>query len=226
MTVWIFSNCRFGYGREICESAVKYCRNKDIPFRVIFPPILEKHERLHRGPRAMLREFLYRRVSVAFLPYPCEVVENVNDQGFIAQIGEGDVALVAGFSQIFRSALLSRFRQAWNVHPSLLPLYRGPVPSRWCIENHELRTGYTVHRMTTKIDEGEILLQEVVEIREGMDERALDVAISVRASQRVPQIVSALTEGSRPDGGCVDARSVYRVHQAYAGFDCSRDVLN
>ena len=51
-----------------------------------------------------------------------------------------------------------------NVHPSLLPYYRGPTPIEWCIENNEKQTGWTLHRINEEIDGGEILYQEVIKI--------------------------------------------------------------
>ena len=47
-----------------------------------------------------------------------------------------------------------------NVHPSILPDYRGPVPTAWAIENGETRTGVTIHYMDKGIDTGDILVQQ------------------------------------------------------------------
>jgi methionyl-tRNA formyltransferase len=47
-----------------------------------------------------------------------------------------------------------------NIHPSLLPFYRGPVPTAWAIQNGERFFGLTIHYMDEGIDTGEILVQE------------------------------------------------------------------
>jgi methionyl-tRNA formyltransferase len=53
-----------------------------------------------------------------------------------------------------------------NIHPSMLPFYRGPVPTAWAIQNGEQRFGITVHLMDLGIDTGPILIQELYEILE------------------------------------------------------------
>jgi methionyl-tRNA formyltransferase len=51
-----------------------------------------------------------------------------------------------------------------NLHPSLLPNYKGCFSSTWAIINNEKHTGITYHMMTKNIDEGNILLQESIDI--------------------------------------------------------------
>lgn len=51
-----------------------------------------------------------------------------------------------------------------NIHPSMLPFYRGPVPTAWAIQNGEQQFGITVHLMDSGIDTGPILIQESYEI--------------------------------------------------------------
>ena len=51
-----------------------------------------------------------------------------------------------------------------NIHPSMLPAYRGPVPTAWAIENGETNFGITIHYMDQGIDTGDILVQEKYEI--------------------------------------------------------------
>lgn len=51
-------------------------------------------------------------------------------------------------------------RGSVNIHPSLLPDYRGPVPTAWALENGEKYFGVTIHYMDAGIDTGDILVQE------------------------------------------------------------------
>ena len=53
-----------------------------------------------------------------------------------------------------------------NIHPSLLPSYRGPVPTAWAIQNGETNFGITIHYMDEGIDTGDILVQEKYTIAE------------------------------------------------------------
>lgn len=46
-----------------------------------------------------------------------------------------------------------------NIHPSLLPKYRGPSPTQWVLKNKEDKTGLTCHFISEGIDEGDIINQ-------------------------------------------------------------------
>ena len=54
-----------------------------------------------------------------------------------------------------------------NIHPSLLPKYRGPSPIQWAIWNGETETGITLIRMNEKMDAGNILYRETMTIEPG-----------------------------------------------------------
>lgn len=54
----------------------------------------------------------------------------------------------------------------FNLHGSLLPLYRGAAPINWAIINQEKETGVTTFFLKHKIDTGDIILQEKIPIRE------------------------------------------------------------
>ena len=71
------------------------------------------------------------------------------------------------YRQILPKSLLSTAKfSSINIHPSLLPYYRGPVPTAWTIENGEKYFGITIHLMDEGIDTGDILVQEKYPILE------------------------------------------------------------
>jgi methionyl-tRNA formyltransferase len=72
-----------------------------------------------------------------------------------------------------------------NVHPSLLPLYRGPSPIQWAILSGDEMTGITLIRMDEKMDEGDVIYQEQIMI--GKRENFID--LSERLSARVAGIL-------------------------------------
>lgn len=53
---------------------------------------------------------------------------------------------------------------AVNIHPSLLPKYKGLNPWEQLMQNGETRTGVTIHRITDEVDSGEILAQQSFDI--------------------------------------------------------------
>jgi methionyl-tRNA formyltransferase len=70
---------------------------------------------------------------------------------------------------IFPPALLQLPpRGCLNLHPSLLPAYRGPAPLFWQFRQGERRTGVTLHLMNERTDTGDILLQEPIALPDGI----------------------------------------------------------
>jgi methionyl-tRNA formyltransferase len=58
---------------------------------------------------------------------------------------------------------------AWNMHPSLLPAYRGRAAINWQLVHGESRSGLTVHRMVARADAGVIIAQESVLVDQNQD---------------------------------------------------------
>ncbi|HEY7357813.1 MAG TPA: methionyl-tRNA formyltransferase [Ktedonobacterales bacterium] len=96
---------------------------------------------------------------------------------------------VACFPQRIPEPLLHLPLGALNLHPSLLPAYRGPAPGFWVLRNGEQFTGATVHLMDERFDAGDILLQEEFEIPEGITSAALEQS---SADVGAPLMVRAL----------------------------------
>jgi len=62
---------------------------------------------------------------------------------------------------------------AYNLHPSLLPAYRGPMPLFWQFHAGEQRMGVTLHRITRAIDQGPIMAQQSITVAAGLSEAAV-----------------------------------------------------
>ena len=78
-----------------------------------------------------------------------------------------DIILVSGYHRLLPASILGLApRGGVNLHPSLLPKYRGPCPWKWVIVRGERWTGVTVHEMDASFDTGRILSQEPVKIRD------------------------------------------------------------
>lgn len=87
-----------------------------------------------------------------------------------------------------------------NVHPSLLPLYRGPSPMQWAILNGDEETGITLIIMNEKMDEGRIMYQERVSIKKGENVIGLSDRLSARAAEILPEIVRRIGTEGMPEG--------------------------
>lgn len=72
-----------------------------------------------------------------------------------------DMVVVAAFGQILPKAIIDfPMLGCVNIHPSLLPKYRGAAPLNWSIIRGETKTGVTIMLMDEGMDSGDILLQE------------------------------------------------------------------
>ena len=86
-----------------------------------------------------------------------------------------DLLVVACYSQIFPPALLQLPRYGClNLHPSLLPAYRGPVPLFWMARQGETEAGVTLHFLDEGLDTGDIVGQTSFPWPEGIGGPALE----------------------------------------------------
>ncbi|ACL56932.1 formyltransferase family protein [Methylobacterium nodulans] len=99
------------------------------------------------------------------LGLPHAVIEDVNAPGTAALLAEHRADLIVSFhfDQIFAAATLAAVPLGGiNLHPSLLPRFRGPVPTFHALLDETPTFGVTVHRLAPAIDAGGILAQEAV----------------------------------------------------------------
>ena len=146
------------------------------------------------------------------------LVENINSPHFYNRISPKDYGIIAGFNQIFRNKVLHRFKSLVNFHPSVLPLYRGPVPSYWCIKNGEEKTGYTLHTVTKKFDDGEVLFQKMIAIGTIRNPDILDQKIVSHAAITFLHYLNHLQIASDWHKVRLDAYNIYSTHINYASF--------
>jgi methionyl-tRNA formyltransferase len=94
-------------------------------------------------------------------------IKNVNDIDFVNHIKKLNPDLIISFSapQVIKEPLLYLPKYGIiNVHGSLLPDYRGCMPSFWYLYNDEKWGGATVHFMSGAIDDGNIILQDKISL--------------------------------------------------------------
>lgn len=98
---------------------------------------------------------------------PYKIINSSNNEEFYKEVSalKPDVILSFSAPQVIKEPLLSTPKYGiLNVHGSLLPDYRGCMPSFWYIFNEEEYGGATVHYMSSKIDDGDIVAQDKVYI--------------------------------------------------------------
>jgi methionyl-tRNA formyltransferase len=87
---------------------------------------------------------------------------------------------------------------ALNMHGSLLPKYRGRVPVNWAIIHGETETGSTLHYMTEKPDNGDIVAQTRVPILPDDTAREVFDKVTVAAELTLDGVLPALVAGTAP----------------------------
>lgn len=107
------------------------------------------------------------------------------------------------FSFYFREMIQARFLDlpklgAFNLHGSLLPRYRGRAPLNWVLVKGETETGISLHAMTPKPDDGDIIAQTRLHI--AWDETPLSLTLRAAEAARslIRETVPALVAGTAP----------------------------
>ena len=218
----IYLFCNEGYGKAFLERAQKYSSLHGCEMIVVFSLKKEYPEDRASEPIRKLTGLLTEKYRQIRLRYRWKIrfllVEDVNGAGFSGRISSRDDGIIAGFNQIFRKSLIEKFGSLVNFHPSVLPFYRGPVPSYWCIRNKEEKTGYTLHTVTEKIDSGEILFQKEVSIGNIDDPDTLDHKIASEAAVTLGNYLDFLQSARSWSKVQLDAYKIYKTHLDYASF--------
>jgi phosphoribosylglycinamide formyltransferase-1 len=100
--------------------------------------------------------------------------------------------VLAGYMRLLSSGFIARWHgRIVNIHPSLLPKYRGLDTHRRALTAGEKVTGCTVHVVTEELDSGEILAQTTVAIEADDDVAALSKRVLMAEHALYPAILSA-----------------------------------
>lgn len=110
-----------------------------------------------------------------------------------------DVACVACFPWRIPPALLALPPHGFlNLHPSLLPAYRGPYPLFWTFRDGLQETGVTLHYMDETLDTGDIALQAPLVLPDGISGPAADRRAGEIGGQLLVKAIPRLTAGTLP----------------------------
>ncbi|MGE3062666.1 MAG: methionyl-tRNA formyltransferase [bacterium] len=109
----------------------------------------------------------------------CFKTNNPNSAEFLQKIslaGAVEFFLVFSFGYYLKNGFLKTpQRMCVNIHPSLLPLYRGAAPLNRAIMNGDSKSGVTFFKMASKMDAGEIIVSEEIPLKR--DETSLSLGI-------------------------------------------------
>ena len=107
-----------------------------------------------------------------------------------------DLVVLAGFMRLLSPYFVKEYRnRIINVHPALLPSFKGPHGIKDAIDHGVKVTGVTVHFVDEHLDNGPIILQKAVEIKEGDTEETLLERVHKEEHKIYPEAIKLFVEG-------------------------------
>jgi methionyl-tRNA formyltransferase len=122
---------------------------------------------------------------------------SVNEEDALARIraAEPEAILVCAFGQLIKEPLLS-LTEFLNVHPSLLPRWRGAAPIERAIMARDPKTGVCVMRLTAGLDSGPVALRAEVELGEDEDYGELAPRLAALGGDLLVEALDLLADGT------------------------------
>tara|TARA_B100001057_G_scaffold481187_1_gene554911 strand:+ start:555 stop:1136 length:582 start_codon:yes stop_codon:yes gene_type:complete len=114
------------------------------------------------------------------------------EKKIISELKKHNITLIclAGFMKIFSKDFIKRFKgKILNIHPSLLPKYKGLKTHERVIRNNEKFSGCTVHFVNSKLDSGKIILQKKVRINRKDTPKKLAKKILIQEHKLYPRAI-------------------------------------
>ena len=117
---------------------------------------------------------------------------NFSENKILNYINKKNIKFIclAGFMKILSKNFIKKFKgKIVNIHPSLLPKYKGLNTHKRALKNKEKFAGCTVHYVTTKLDSGKIILQKKVKIKKKDTVNSLKKKVLKKEHQLYPAAI-------------------------------------
>ncbi len=116
----------------------------------------------------------------------------------ILEEAKPDLICLAGYMRILSPDFVGRFRgRILNIHPALLPKFRGLHAQKRALEAGETVSGCTVHFVDEGTDTGPVILQKTVPVLPGDTEESLSERILVQEHKAYPEAIVLVLSGAR-----------------------------
>ena len=116
----------------------------------------------------------------------------IAEKKIISEINNKKIKLIclAGFMRILSKDFIKSFKgKILNIHPSLLPKYKGLNTHRRAISSGEKYSGCTVHFVNSRLDSGKIILQKKVKISKSDTAKSLSKKILIQEHKLYPKAI-------------------------------------
>jgi len=145
------------------------------------------------------------------------------DVGFLEQIKDCQIGVLFSYGKIIPQKVIDVFEYGiLNIHPSILPKYRGASPIISALLNGDTHTGISIIKLTKDLDAGDILMQKIIEIKPDDDNITLSNKISHIASLMVICAVEFVEAGlikPTPQKGNVSYTKKFSKSDAFVNFE-------
>ena len=118
--------------------------------------------------------------------------KSIAEKKIISEIKNKKIKLIclAGFMKILSKSFIKKFEgKILNIHPSLLPKYKGLNTHQRAISNNEKYSGCTVHFVNSRLDSGKIILQKKVKISKSETAKSLAKKILIQEHKLYPKAI-------------------------------------
>ena len=116
----------------------------------------------------------------------------INENNIISELKKKKIKLIclAGFMKILSKDFIKKFNgKILNIHPSLLPKYKGLDTHQRAISNNEKYSGCTVHFVNSRLDSGKIIIQKKIKISKYDTPKSLAKKILVLEHRLYPKAI-------------------------------------
>lgn len=149
--------------------------------------------------KIILRKSVSKVLTQAAIPVNF-IYDNINSEKYQNQIKKlnADLILIIAGNQIIKSEILNATKYGvFNVHSSLLPNYKGLMPTFWVLKNNENITGVTLYKLTEGIDDGPIIASDEFEIKNKTTQQQLVKALKIKANNLIIEKIDDIKDKSK-----------------------------
>jgi len=177
-------------------------------------------QKIHESP---VKTFAVENNLPVFQP------EKLRNPQFLEDIRNlnADVFVVVAFRMMPRILFEMPKMGTFNLHASLLPDYRGAAPINFAVINGEKKTGATTFFINEKIDEGNILLQDEIEILEDENAGNLHDRLMTMGAELVVKTLDGLAENSiqeKPQPNVEHPKNAFKIFKEDTRIDWTKEV--
>ncbi len=156
---------------------------------------------------------------------------NLKNEGFLDELKalKANLQIVVAFRMLPKVVWQMPEYGTFNLHASLLPSYRGAAPINWAIINGETKTGVSTFFIDEKIDTGDMILQETVDIKPDENAGTLHDTLMEIGSKLVLKTVGSIKDGTVetvPQTETKDIKTAYKLNKDNCKIDWKEPIDN